>query len=206
MNYHQTTLLRRLHVIDIAPQEFDKLLRNHVVCASLSVLTICRLQFNFPRSNPSQLSRDSAPSRMTLPNISNTIYLHTLTTGINTLHFLQRLLERIHFIENLSLDIQDSDIYDPLIISGDIIQQLCIDRLKPSAKYTLNLSIGVWNDMKNNTIFNSFLETSFSRRERPRVFIQEQDSWNIAYDVRRFVVYTTPYNAMILSAYLFSTD
>ncbi|CAF1043733.1 unnamed protein product, partial [Didymodactylos carnosus] len=31
LNYHQTTLLRRLHLIDIEPHEFDKLLRNRLV-------------------------------------------------------------------------------------------------------------------------------------------------------------------------------
>ncbi|CAF3367074.1 unnamed protein product, partial [Rotaria sp. Silwood2] len=31
LKYHQTTLLRRLHLIDIQPHEFDKLLRHHSI-------------------------------------------------------------------------------------------------------------------------------------------------------------------------------
>jgi hypothetical protein len=31
LHYHQIILLRRLHLIDITPNEFDKLLRNHFV-------------------------------------------------------------------------------------------------------------------------------------------------------------------------------
>jgi hypothetical protein len=31
LGYHQTTLLRHLHLIDIKPHEFDKLLRNHLI-------------------------------------------------------------------------------------------------------------------------------------------------------------------------------
>jgi hypothetical protein len=49
---------------------------------------------------------------MTLPNRSNTTYLHTLTTGINTIRFLERLVECIPFIENLSVGVQETEIYD----------------------------------------------------------------------------------------------
>jgi hypothetical protein len=31
LGYHQTTLLQRLHLIDIKPHEFDKLLKNHLI-------------------------------------------------------------------------------------------------------------------------------------------------------------------------------
>ncbi|CAF4530077.1 unnamed protein product, partial [Rotaria sp. Silwood2] len=31
LHYHQTLLLQRLHLIDIKPNEFDKLLRNHFI-------------------------------------------------------------------------------------------------------------------------------------------------------------------------------
>jgi hypothetical protein len=31
LGYHQTTLLQHLHLIDIKPHEFDKLLRNHLI-------------------------------------------------------------------------------------------------------------------------------------------------------------------------------
>jgi hypothetical protein len=47
---------------------------------------------------------------MTLPKLSNTIHLRTLTIGVNTSKFLQRLLECIPSIENLSVGIQDEEI------------------------------------------------------------------------------------------------
>ncbi len=47
---------------------------------------------------------------MTLPKLSNTIHLRTLTTDINTSKFLQYLLECIPFIENLSVCIRGEEI------------------------------------------------------------------------------------------------
>jgi len=94
---------------------------------------------------------------------------------------------------------------DHLFISGDTIQQLCIDRLKTSAIYTLNLSFQVENDMEK-IILNSFLKAPFTRRERPKVLIYECDSWatrNKCYD---FVVYTLPYKNTSLPMHLFSRD
>ncbi|CAF4396006.1 unnamed protein product, partial [Rotaria sordida] len=49
-----------------------------------------------------------------------------------------------------------TSISDPLIISGDIIQQLCIDRLQPTATYILNLLLYVLDDIEEKIIFNSF--------------------------------------------------
>jgi hypothetical protein len=49
---------------------------------------------------------------MTLANLSNTTYLHTLTTGMNTSHFLERLLSFIPLIQNLSVGVQDSVIIE----------------------------------------------------------------------------------------------
>ncbi|CAF4639896.1 unnamed protein product, partial [Rotaria sp. Silwood2] len=208
LNYHQTILLRRLHLIDIEPHEFDKLLRNYLVKQLHTLLVDV--------TNRNQLSISSAPPLMTLPNLSNTTYLHTLTTGINTLRFLERLVECIPFIENLSVGVQETEIYNDdkfdiiplpvavdarflrrlsrlklhlfgqlthlslklnaytsisgaLIISGDTIQQLCIDRLKPSAIYTLNLSVNVINESEEKIIFNSFVKASFARRKRPKI-------------------------------------
>ncbi|CAF4479546.1 unnamed protein product [Rotaria sp. Silwood2] len=298
LNYHQTILLRRLHLIDIESHEFDKLLRNHLVkqlhtllvdvtkcnsfkyqvvegaylakvCSCLPALTICQLPFDFCPFSRNQLSISSAPPLMTLPNLSNTTYLHTLTTGINTLRFLERLIECIPFIENLSVGVQETEIYDDdkfdiiplpvavdarflrrlshlklhcmskrsfhkaiallssvfgqlthlslklnaytsisgaLIISGDTIQQLCIDRLKPSAIYTLNLSVNVIKESEEKIIFTSFVKASFARRERPKVFVQELDNGTIGHNYHCFIVYTAPYNDRMLPTYLFSTD
>ena len=63
-----------------------------------------------------------------------------------------------------------TSISDALIISGDIIQQLCIDRLKPLATYNLNIELDVKDDLKHKIIYNSFLDTSFTNRQRPSVY------------------------------------
>jgi hypothetical protein len=47
---------------------------------------------------------------MTLPKLTNTVHLHTLTIGINTSKYFQHLLECIPFIGNLSLGIQDEEL------------------------------------------------------------------------------------------------
>ncbi len=49
---------------------------------------------------------------MTLPSRSNTIYLHTLTTGINSIHFLECLVKCIPSIQNLSVGVKDAIIFD----------------------------------------------------------------------------------------------
>jgi hypothetical protein len=48
---------------------------------------------------------------MILPNLSNTNHLRTLTIGVHTLRFLERLLSRVPFIENLSVGISTFQIY-----------------------------------------------------------------------------------------------
>jgi hypothetical protein len=97
-------------------------------------------------------------------------------------------------------------IFDPFTISGDTIQQLCIDRLKPSATYSLILSFYVRDDLKENTILKSFYKAPFTRRQRPRVFIQERDTWDFSHGYYGFMVYTLPYNSRILLSYLFTED
>jgi hypothetical protein len=49
---------------------------------------------------------------MTLPNLLNTTHLRTLTIGINSSHFLERLLACVPFIENLSVGVQDLKKYE----------------------------------------------------------------------------------------------
>ncbi|CAF1314619.1 unnamed protein product [Rotaria sordida] len=298
LQYHQTILLQRLHLIDIKPHEFDKLLRNHLikqlhtllvdvtlsnpfnslqiegvylvkVCSQLPLLRICRLPFNHDNGNVNQIKNYSLGYQMTLPNLLNANHLRTLTIGIHTSYFLQRLLLCIPFIENLSVGIQDQYINEndaneiismpttidahllrylsrlfihcvnrisfhrtigllssvfgqlchlslkleaftlisgPLIISGDIIQQVCIDRLKPMATYNLNLLLYVQNDLKEKIIFNSFFKVPFTHQQRPRVVIQECDKFDLSDMYHRFMVYTLPYNDTILSSFMFSRD
>ncbi|CAF3319751.1 unnamed protein product [Rotaria sp. Silwood2] len=49
---------------------------------------------------------------MSLPNLSNTMYLRTLTINMNTSYFLKRLLSRIPFIENLSLGVNGEEVHE----------------------------------------------------------------------------------------------
>ncbi|CAF4267089.1 unnamed protein product, partial [Rotaria sordida] len=106
--YHQTTLLQRLHLIDIKPHEFDKLLRNHLikqlhtllvdvtpsnpfnclqvegiylvkVCSRKPLLKICRLPFNHDYRNVNKIENNSLRYQMTLPNLLNRNHLRTLT-------------------------------------------------------------------------------------------------------------------------------
>ncbi|CAF2115476.1 unnamed protein product [Rotaria magnacalcarata] len=260
LKYHQTTLLQRLHLIDIEPHEFDNLLRSPVikqlhtllvdvtqhnpfnrlevegvyltkVCSQLSLLTNCRLSFNVYHKNRFLLDKYSEIPKIILPNLLNTTHLRTLSLGINTTRFLKRLISCIPFIENLSIGVEDvkmteNDTFDmnslpaavdaslllylsrlhiycensisfrriiallssvfgqlshlslkivafliiptPLVVSGDIIQQLCIDRLKPLATYNLNIELDVKDDLKHKIIYNSFLDAPFTNRQRPR--------------------------------------
>ncbi|CAF4319596.1 unnamed protein product [Rotaria sp. Silwood2] len=272
LKYHKIMSLRRLHLIDIQPHEFDKLLSNHLikqlhtllvdltedslfnnqvvegaylakVCSCLPALTICRLPFDFCRRSREQLPKYSAPSLMTLPKLSDTNHLRTLTIGINTSAFLERLLKCIPFIENLSVGIQDEELCnenkfdtqtlavavdarflcrlsrlsltcmntisfyrtmallvsvlgqlrhlslkldidaklpDSLVISGDTIQRLCIDRLNPLATFTLNIMAIINNDMKDKMILNSYFKAPFANRQRPKVVIHDNFSLNIS--------------------------
>ncbi|CAF3843521.1 unnamed protein product [Rotaria sp. Silwood1] len=295
---HQTKLLQRLHLIDIKPHEFDKLLCNHFikqlhtllvdvtpsnlfnclqvegiylvkVCSRMPLLRICRLSFNHNDGNVNQIETYLLRYHMTLPNLLNTNHLRALTIGIHTSHFLKRLLLCIPLIENLSFgirdrDISENDVHDRItlpatidahllqylsrlrihclnnisfhrtiallssifcqlchlslkleantlisgssIISGDIIQQLCIDRLKPMATYSLNLLLYVEHDLEEKIIFNSFFQVSFTQRQKPRVFIQECNDSGISSRYHFFMVYTLPYNDTILLSNMFSTD
>jgi hypothetical protein len=86
------------------------------VCSQLPELSICRLPFNFCHRSRNQLAKYSTTPLMILPKLSNTIHLHTLILGINTSRFLQRLLECIPFIENLSVGVNDENMNDDTIM------------------------------------------------------------------------------------------
>ncbi|CAF1474124.1 unnamed protein product [Rotaria sordida] len=223
LQYHQITLFQRLHLIDIKPHEFDKLLRNHVIKSLHTLLVDVTPSNPFDClqvegvylvkvcSNANQIRNNSLEYQIILSNLLNTNHLRTLTIGIHTSHFLECLLLCIPFIENLSFGIEDRDINkndthdrillpttidahrlqylsrlrincrnsisfhriiallssvfgqlchlslkleaftlisDPLIISDDIIQQFCIDRLQPMATYILNLLFYIMDDFE----------------------------------------------------------
>ncbi|CAF1310206.1 unnamed protein product [Rotaria sordida] len=275
LRYHQTTLLQRLHLIDINPHEFDKLLRNQLikqlhtllvdvtpynpfhcfqvegiylvkVCSRMPLLKICRLPFNHDDGNVNKIENYSLKYQITLPNLLSRNHLRTLTIGIHTSRFIERLLLSIPFIENLSFGIKDKDInenddaHDKITLPAgsdahleylsrlrihclnsisfhrtiallssvlsDIIQELCIDRLKPMATYSLSLLLYVEDDLEEKIIFNSFFKVPFIHRQSPRVFIQEYNDSDISDTNHCFMVYTFPYNDTILSSYIFSTN
>ncbi|CAF2071159.1 unnamed protein product [Rotaria magnacalcarata] len=242
---------------------------NYCVCSRMPRLRICRLAFNHKDGNANQIETCLLRYHMTLSNLLNSNHLRTLTIGIHTSHFLERLLLCMPFIENLSFGIRDRNISetdvqnrltlpatidahllqylsrlrihclnnisfhratallssilsqlchlslkleadtlisDPAIISGDIIQQLYIDRLKPMATYSLNLLLYVEHDLEEKIIFNSFLQVAFTHRQKPRVFVQECNGSDMCSRYHCFMVYTLPYNGTILLSHMFSTD
>ncbi|CAF1136271.1 unnamed protein product [Adineta steineri] len=141
LRFHKSRLLRHLHLIGITADEFNKLLRNHLikelytltvdeadpglhdqpvqgtylakVCSQLAQLQICQLPFDFfPIENGRIVESSSVLTRMILPDIPNTTFLYMLTVGINTIYFLEGLVKCIPFIVNLSFGIHDSTIYN----------------------------------------------------------------------------------------------
>lgn len=78
------------------------------MCSCLPNLIICRLPFDHRHGTT---ERSSKPL-MTLPNLSDTNHLRTLTIGKNSSLFLKHLLSRIPFIENLSVGIHDEYMYN----------------------------------------------------------------------------------------------
>ena len=83
-------------------------------------------------------------------------------------------------LSDLSLKLRASTfISGPLSISGDTIQQLCIDRLKPWATSALDLSFSVANDLEKKVLYNGFFKVPFVHRKRPKIYIQERDNEDI---------------------------
>ncbi|CAF3623642.1 unnamed protein product [Rotaria sp. Silwood1] len=94
---------------------------------------------------------------------------------------------------------------EPFIILDDTIQKLCIDRLKPWTKYTLNLSFYVEDELKKKIAFNSFLKSPFIFQKQSKVIIQEYSGYNTTY-LYSFVVCTSSYIDTILPTSLFTTN
>ncbi|CAF2581876.1 unnamed protein product [Rotaria sp. Silwood2] len=108
-------------------------------------------------------------------------------------------------LRHLSLKLEsDVVISSPLTISGNIIQELCINRLNQGAIYNLYLDLHVKNDAKEKIIFNSFLTAPFTNRPRPKVFIQELISNDVEHDCHYFTVFTLPCYERKLRTYMFS--
>ena len=108
-------------------------------------------------------------------------------------------------LSHLSLKLVASMIISsPLVISGDIIQQRCINRLKPLATYNLNLELHVNYDLEEKIIFNSFFNVPFTNRQKPKVFIEEHDNLHCGRNYHCFKVFTSPCNDRILPSYMFS--
>ncbi|CAF1385267.1 unnamed protein product [Adineta ricciae] len=294
--YLQMALLQRLHLIDIEPDEFDELLLDNFVkqlhtllidvspsnsfnglqiegiylvkiCSRMPFLKTCRLPFNYDDMKRNSTGNYSLKYEISLTNLLNFNQLRTLTIGIHTAQFLERLLLCIPLIENFSFTIRNRDnhendneiilpvaidshhlrylsrlnmhcldrisfyrmtalfslvfdrlnhlslkldaymsISDSLIISGDIIQQLCIDRLKSMATYRLSLLLSVENDMQDKFIFNSFLKSPFIHQEKSRVLIQEYTNHDISRSYHCFMIYTFPYNDTVIKPCVFSTN
>lgn len=99
-----------------------------------------------------------------------------------------------------------TSIVDPWIISGNTIQQFCIDRLKPLATYNLNLLFNVEGDLEEKIIFNLFFKVPFTNRQHPRVFIQERDSLYIGGNYHCFMVYTLPCTDRVVSTHMFTSE
>ncbi|CAF3110115.1 unnamed protein product [Rotaria sp. Silwood2] len=298
LHYHQTLLLRHLHLIDIKPNEFDKLLCNHFirqlhtllvdvtpsnplnslkvegfylvkVCSQMPLLRICRLSFDYDNNNVNEIEIYSLKSHMILSSLLNTNQLRNLSVGIHSSYFLEHLLLCIPLIGKLSFiikdqDINENDLHDKIIlpttidvhhleylsslhinclnnisfhrivsllssifnqlshlslkfeantlvcgsmiISGDIIQKLIIDRLQRMAIYNLNLLLYVRNDLEEKIIFNSFRRMEFIPREKPKVVIRECYDPNHGTDDHCFIVFTLPYNGTTLLSHMFSND
>ncbi|CAF3393148.1 unnamed protein product, partial [Rotaria sp. Silwood2] len=85
LKYHQETLLRRLHLINIQQHEFDKLLSNYSIKQVHTLLVDVRhsllnnqvVEGAYLAMN--RLPKYSAPPLTTLPNLSNTNHLRTLS-------------------------------------------------------------------------------------------------------------------------------
>lgn len=91
-------------------------------------------------------------------------------------------------------------------ISGDTIQQLCNNQLKPYAYYALNLCYHVKNYVEEKKIYKTFEKALFVHRENPRVYFRERDTFYYGVGSHCFMIYTLPYNERKLPSDLFTAD
>ncbi len=148
------------------------------------------------------------PTTIDTLNVKYLSSLHINCLNNISFHRIVSLLSSLfNQLNHLSLKLQaDTLVCGSMIISGDIIQKLIIDRLQPMATYSLNLLLYIENDFEEKIIFNSFHRVEFVQREKPRVIIQECYDPNLGTVEHCFIVFTLPYNDTTLLSHMFSND
>ncbi|CAF1986515.1 unnamed protein product [Rotaria magnacalcarata] len=137
------------------------------VCSRLPFLMSCRLPFNIYHGYVNPLGKDDPWINWSehfdinlLPapiDSHHLLYLSRLRIACNnniSFHRIVALLSTVFGqLNHLTLQFEvDTLPSGPLVISGDTIQRLCIDRLKPSTTYTLKLLFYAecdWGEKKN---------------------------------------------------------
>ncbi|CAF4880022.1 unnamed protein product, partial [Rotaria socialis] len=137
------------------------------VCSRLPFLMSCRLPFNIYHGYVNPLGKDDPWISWSehfdinlLPapiDSHHLLYLSRLRIACNnniSFHRIVALLSTVFGqLNHLTLQFEvDTLPSGPLVISGDTIQRLCIDRLKPSTTYTLKLLFYAecdWGEKKN---------------------------------------------------------
>ncbi|CAF3505339.1 unnamed protein product [Adineta steineri] len=135
------------------------------------------------------------------------LYLSTLSINCANNHSFHRSMTILSSILNqlshLSLKLHEyTCISDPLIISSDIIHQVCLSRLNASATYDLNLLFRIMCDVEEKRILNSFINNLFVYRQQSKIFIQETNHDDIDSNCHSFIVYTILYNDKKFSSHL----
>lgn len=103
---------------------------------------------------------------------------------------------------SISLE-QETDVIDPWIVSGDVLDRTCLARLNDSATYSLQLLCCISYDEKEKKTWKSFLRLPRLRR-RPKVLIQETNHFDVYVRRHSFVVYTLPSRKGEFSSYFLS--
>ena len=95
------------------------------------------------------------PSPVDISHVRHLSRLHINCMDNISFHRSVALLSSIFGeIDHLSLKLNAFTLVSgPLIISGDVIEKCCIDRLKASATYSLHLFLHVLNDLEGKKSF-----------------------------------------------------
>jgi hypothetical protein len=82
-------------------------------------------------------------------------------------------------LTHLSLKLRANiSISDLLIISGDTIQQLCIDRLNSLITFTFDLVLIIKKDTNDKIILDSSLKAPFTNRQRSKIIVRDNYTLN----------------------------
>jgi hypothetical protein len=131
-------------------------------------------------------------------NCLNNISFHRIVSLLSSL---------LNQLNHFSLKLEaDTLVYGSMIISGNIIQKLVIDQLRPMTTYSLHLLLYAENDLEEKVIFNSFHRVEFVQREKAKVMIQECYDSSQGTAEHCFIVFTLPYNHTTLLSHMFSND